>query len=76
MVATPTRFAVNAPQSPLERQLIIDFLKEKGYRLDDLQKLPRSRAKELMTQACTYASPRLAEIEACSLFRQKTHFEG
>lgn len=76
MYTTPTRGSVNAPQSPLERQLIIDYLNEKGYQLEDMKKLPRSRVKLLMTQACTFASLRLAEIEARSQFRQKTHFEG
>jgi hypothetical protein len=76
MFAAPSQTAFHAPQSSLERQLIIDFLKDKGYRLEDLKTLPRSRARKLMIQACTYASLRLAEIEARSQFRQRTHFEG
>jgi len=75
MYNIPTRIASNAPQSPLERQLIIDFLKEKGYQPEDLKRLPRKKSKELMSQACTFASLRLAEIEARSKFRRKTHFE-
>lgn len=75
MYAVPTTSATNAPQSPLERQLIIDFLKEKGYKLGDLKRLPRKQSKALMSQACTHASLRLAEIEARSRFREKTHFE-
>ena len=75
MYTIPARSATKAPQSPLERQLIIDFLKEKGYKLEDLRRLPRKHSKALMSQACTFASLRLAEIEARSQFRQKTHFE-
>ena len=75
MFNIPTRIASNAPQSPLERQLIIDFLKEKGYRLEDLKRLSRKQSKVLMSQACTFASLRLAEIEARSQFRRKTQFE-
>ena len=75
MLNIPTRIASNAPQSPLERQLIIDFLKEKGYRLEDLKRLSRKQSKVLMSQACTFASLRLAEIEARSQFRRKTQFE-
>jgi len=71
MLSTPTQRAVNAPQSPLERQLIIDYLAEKGYRLEDMKMLPTDLAKKLMTAACTYASLRLAEIEARSQFRRK-----
>lgn len=75
MFNIPTRIASNAPQSPLERQLIIDFLKEKGYQLEDLKRLSRKQSKVLMSQACTFASLRLAEIEARSQFQRKTQFE-
>jgi DNA-binding transcriptional MerR regulator len=75
MFTTPTRPAVNAPQSPLERQLIIDYLAEKGFRLEEIKSLPSELAKELMTGACTNASLKLAEIEAHSLFRRKIQFE-
>ncbi len=75
MSASPALKAVKAPQSPLERQLIIDYLAEKGYRLEDMQTLPADLAKELMTAACTYASLKLTEIEARSQFRRKIQFE-
>jgi len=75
MFNIPTRITSNAPQSPLERQLIIDFLKEKGYQLEDLKRLSRKQSKVLMSQACTFASLRLAEIEARSQFQRKTQFE-
>ena len=73
MFATPTQNAVNAPHSPLERQLIIDFLASKGYCLDDIHTLPGNLARELMVAACTHASLRLAEIEARSQFSKKIH---
>jgi hypothetical protein len=75
MFSKPVQRAVNAPQSPLERQLIIDYLAEKGYRLEDMKMLPADLAKELMTGACTYASLRLAEIESRSHFVRKIHYE-
>jgi hypothetical protein len=56
------------PQSALERLFIGQFLKEKGYTLIDLQKLPPDEAKHLMREACTYASLKLAEIESKNLF--------
>jgi hypothetical protein len=76
MSATTAHQAVKAPQSPLERQLIINFLWTKGYRLENLQTLPADLAKELMTAACTYASLKLAEIEARSQFQHKIRYEG
>jgi hypothetical protein len=75
MSTKPTQPAVYAPQSSLERQLISDYLMEKGYRLETLKILPRNQVKKLMTEACTYASLKLAEIEARSQFRRKIWFE-
>jgi DNA-binding transcriptional MerR regulator len=76
MFGTPKQVAYNAPQSPLEQQLIIDFLADKGYTLKNIKTLPASLAKELMTAACSYASLKLAEIEARSKFHSKIQFEG
>jgi hypothetical protein len=75
MSTQPAKPAVLVPQSSLERQLISDYLMEKGYRLETLQTLPRCQVKELMTAACTYASLKLAEIEARSQFSRKIWFE-
>lgn len=75
MYSIPKQVAYKAPQSPLEQQLIIDFLADKGYTLVDLKTLPASFAKELMTAACSYASLKLAEIEARSKFRNKIQYE-
>lgn len=75
MFATPIQEAVKSPQSPLERQLIVDYLAKKGYRLEDMQTLPADLAKELMTSACTYASLKLTEIDARSQFRRKIRFK-
>jgi hypothetical protein len=75
MYVNPTHQAVKAPQSSLERQLIIDFLAAKGYCLKDLRTLPADKAKELMTSACINASLKLAEIEARSQFQRKIHYE-
>ena len=64
-----------APQSLLERQLIIDYLAKKGYVLKDLKTMPADKAKALMGAACKHASLKLAEIEARSQFRSKIQFE-
>jgi hypothetical protein len=57
------------PQSALERNLLEEYLREKGYTLQDLQKLPEAEARQLMSDACTYVSLRLTEIESKSHFR-------
>jgi hypothetical protein len=48
-----------------------DYLQSKGYQKEDLQKLPKEQAKALMKEACTYASLKLAELEAKSQFRDE-----
>ena len=75
MKATLIKKAVKAPQSPLEQQLINDYLKSKGYTRRDLLNLPIEQVRKLMTEACTYASLKLAEVEARSLFYKKIHFD-
>ncbi|HBX68194.1 MAG TPA: hypothetical protein DEH25_02080 [Chloroflexi bacterium] len=75
MLETPTQNAVKAPQSPLERQFINSYLKSKGYTRQDLLTLPIEQARTLMTEACTYASLKLAEVEARSQFCRKIHFD-
>lgn len=67
--------AVKAPQSPLEQQLINDYLNSKGYTREDLITLPIEQVRQLMSAACQYASLRLAEIEARSQLRRKIHYE-
>ena len=74
MFAYPTSTTRKLPQSELEWQLITDYLRGKGYTRQDLKKLPKEQAHRLMTEACRYASLKLAEIEARAQFRQKIHF--
>lgn len=59
------------PQSALERHLIKEYLENKGYRLEDLTKLPVDKAKQLMREACQYASLKLAEVESRAQFREE-----
>lgn len=61
---------LEGPQSALERRLIREYLRGKGYRLEDLRRLPKEEAKQLMRQACMYASLKLAEIESKAQFRE------
>jgi len=60
----------DGPQSALERKLVEEYLQSQGYRIEDLHKLPEEKVKELMTEACRFASLKLAELEAKSHFRE------
>ncbi len=59
------------PQSALERRFIKEYLREKGYQLEDLKRLPLKESKQLMTEACRYASLKLAEVESKAKFRKE-----
>lgn len=57
----------------LERTLIETYLKGKGYTLKELKDLPEEEAKQLMKEASTYASCKLAELEDKAHFVQDLH---
>lgn len=59
------------PQSALERSLIKEYLRSKGYEYKDINKLPAKEAKALMKEACMYASLKLAEVESRAHFRKE-----
>lgn len=59
------------PQSALERRFIKEYLHNKGYQLEDLKNLPSKESKQLMTDACRYASLKLAEVESKAKFRKE-----
>jgi hypothetical protein len=59
------------PQSALERSLILEYLRSKGYEYEDVKKLPKESAKALMREACMYASLKLAEVESRAHFRKE-----
>ena len=65
------RCVAEGPETALEEQLLSEFLRGKGYRMEDLHKLPPEKVTALMKEACQYASLKLAEIEAKSVFRKE-----
>ncbi len=67
------RCVTEGPETALEEQLLRDFLRDKGYRMEDLHKLPADKVTVLMKEACQYASLKLAEIEAKTIFRKEIH---
>ena len=69
----PSEYLAKGPQSALEKKFIKEYLRDKGYRLEDLRGLPEARAKRLMKGACQYASLKLAEVEARAGFIERIH---
>lgn len=67
------RCSSEGPQSALEKNLIQEYLQQKGYSLESLHQLPQDEAHRLMREACTYASLKLAEVESRARFREEIH---
>ena len=59
----------------LEKQLIQNYLLEKGYQREDIKKTSILKYRKLMAAASRYASLKLAEIEARSRFLKKIDFQ-
>jgi len=57
----------------LEKTLIEDYLREKGYSLEMLKNLPAAVAQNLMKEASQYASLKMEEVEARAHFVQELH---
>ncbi|MFN2177457.1 MAG: hypothetical protein ACK2UM_19670 [Anaerolineales bacterium] len=68
------KYIAEVGQTPLEIHFIIDYLHEKGYLLRELKKLPEEEAKQLMIEACIFASLKLAQIESKVQFREKIRY--
>jgi hypothetical protein len=57
----------------LEIVLIEAYLQGKGYSIEGLQTLPEEQARQLMKEASTYASGKLAEVEVNARLIQVLH---
>ncbi len=57
----------------LENMLFETYLKGKGYKLEDLKNLPEKEARQLMKEASTYASGKLAEVEVKARLMRVLH---
>lgn len=62
---------LEGPQSTMEKMLLEEYLHKQGYTMTDLHTLPEAEARAIMTEACKYASLKLAEVESVSHFREK-----
>ncbi|GJQ34719.1 MAG: hypothetical protein L6Q49_01195 [Anaerolineales bacterium] len=75
MTAKPIENAepVEDPNALLERALIEEYLKTKGYTHEDLKKLPADLVEKLMKEASQYASLKMEEVEARAHFVKELH---
>jgi len=60
----------------LEKKYIEEYLLSKGYRRKDLRELPKEKARQLMIEASTYASLKLANIESRAHFMKTIHWSS
>ena len=64
---------VEDPNAMLEKALIEEYLKEKGYSHEDLKKLPAKLVEKLMKEASQYASLTMEEVKARAHFVKELH---
>lgn len=64
---------IEDPNAMLEKALIEEFLKQKGYTHEDLKKLPAEIVEQLMKEASRYASLKMEEVEARAHFVKELH---
>lgn len=57
----------------LESTLIEEYLREKGYSMEEFKKLPADVAEQLMKEASQYASLKMEEVEARAHFVKELH---
>lgn len=65
------RSAEESPESTLEKQLIEEYLASRGFNWESLRELPELERKNLIEEACRYASLKLAEVESRARFRSE-----
>lgn len=75
MNATPIEDTepIEDPNALLEKALIEEYLKEKGYTHEDLKKLPADVVEKLMKEASQYASLKMEEVSARARFVEEIH---
>jgi hypothetical protein len=78
MTTNPTEKteSTNDPKAMLEKKLIEEYLREKGYLMEDLKKMPAGLAEELMKEATRYATLKLEGISAGAHFVGEIHGGG
>ena len=64
---------IEDPNAMLEKALIEEFLKQKGYTHDDLKKLPAELVEKLMNEASQDPALKISEEEAKAHFVKELH---
>lgn len=64
---------IEDPNAMLEKALIDEYLKQKGYTHEDIKKLPAELVEKLMKEASQYASLKMEEVEARAHFVKELH---
>lgn len=64
---------IEDPNALLEKALIEEYLKEKGYTLESLKSLQTVLAETLMKEASQYASLKMEEVQARAHFVEELH---
>ncbi|MBI3942449.1 MAG: hypothetical protein HY326_05500 [Chloroflexi bacterium] len=67
------RFVTEEQNAELGRMFIEEYLAHRGLTWDTVCRLPEEEAKSIMTEASTYASIKLAEVEDRARFVHKLH---
>ena len=57
----------------LEKALIEEYLREKGFSPEEFKKLPADVAEKLMKEASQYASLKMEEVESRARFIKELH---
>lgn len=76
MADHPDRPPLEDPQSHLERALIEEFLRARGYQWSRLHELPEDEGQALMKEACGYAAAKLTEVESRAHYVHEIHGVG
>ena len=66
-------FVMEEPEAALERMYIEEYLRGRGHTLQSLQSLPAAEARQLLIEASSYASAKLAEVETRARLVQDIH---
>lgn len=69
----PETRPLEAPLGQLERALIDEFVRARGYDPLKLKEVPDEERRALLKEASLYASGRLSEVEARSHFLDEIH---
>jgi len=67
------RAPIEDPNADLERALINDFIRARGYDPTRLHELPEDQRRHLLREAAAHAAGRLTEMEARAHYIDELH---